>query len=248
MRITNKVSIRFYEELNDFIEPENYKRDIVFKLFGSPTVKDVIESFGVPHTEVDLILVNGVSVNFDYHLKPDDHISVYPKFESFDIHEITQLRSEPLREVKFILDVHLGKLAKFLRLLGFDSIYKNQQDDKTIIQTAKHEKRIILTRDIGILKHNEVTHGYYVRSDDPKKQLGEIIQRFDLKDQVNPFTRCLECNGLLKQTDKDKISHQLDEATRKYYDTFYICRECQKIYWKGSHYKDMIEFINKTLK
>ena len=248
MKTTKKVSIRFYEELNDFVRPEDCKQDIVFQLFGYPTVKDVIESFGVPHTEVDLIIVNGESVNFDYHLKADDHISVYPKFESFDIKGITQLRSEPLREVKFILDVHLGKLAKFLRLLGFDSVYKNQQDDKKIIQTAKQEKRIILTRDIGILKHNEVTHGYYVRSDDPKKQLGEIVQRFDLKDQVNPFTICLECNGLLNQIHKDKITHLLDEATRKYYDTFYMCRECQKIYWKGSHYKDMIEFIKKTLK
>lgn len=245
---SNKTaSIRFYEELNDFIKPEYYKQDIEFQLFGSPTVKDIIESFGVPHTEVDLILVNGESVGFNYHLKADDLISVYPKFESFDVQNITQLRNEPLRLVKFILDVHLGKLAKFLRLTGFDSIYNNQQDDKKIIQLAKQDKRIILTRDIGILKHKDVTHGYYVRSDDPKKQLLEIIQRFDLKDSVKPFTRCLECNGLLKHVDKNTIINQLDHAANKYYKTFYMCNYCKKIYWKGSHYNDMIEFLKKTL-
>lgn len=246
-KINKRVSIRFFEELNDFIEPEKYKKNIEFQLFGSPTVKDIIESFGVPHTEVDLILVNGESVRFNYHLKPGEHISVYPKFESLDIQNISQLRAEPLRDVKFILDVHLGKLAKFLRLVGFDTIYKNQQDDKKIIQLAKQDKRIILTRDIGILKHSEVTHGYYVRSDDPKKQLLEIIQRFDLKDAVKPFTRCLECNGILKQADKDKIKEQLDQSTEKYYNTFYICKNCKKIYWKGSHYKDMMEFIKRVL-
>lgn len=248
MKINRTVTIRFYEELNDFIKTEMQKKDIAFQLSGSPTVKDVIESYGVPHTEVDLILVDGESVDFNYHLKPGNHISVFPKFESLDIQTVSQIRAEPLREVKFILDVHLGKLAKFLRLSGFDTTYKTQQDDKKIIQLAKQEKRIILTRDIGILKHSEVTHGYFVRADNPKKQLPEIIQRFDLKDMIKPFTRCLECNGLLKQADKNEIREQLEPSTEKYYTKFYVCKSCKKIYWKGSHYKDMIEFINKTLK
>lgn len=248
MKINRTVTIRFYEELNDFIKTEIQKKDITFQLSGSPTVKDVIESFGVPHTEVDLILVDGESVNFNYHLKPGNHISVFPKFESLDIQSVSQIRAEPLREVKFLLDVHLGKLAKFLRLSGFDTTYKTQQDDKKIIQLAKQEKRIILTRDIGILKHSEVTHGYFVRADNPKKQLPEIIQRFDLKDMIKPFTRCLECNGLLKQADKNEIREQLEPSTEKYYNKFYVCESCKKIYWKGSHYKDMIEFINETIK
>jgi hypothetical protein len=248
MKINRTVTIRFYEELNDFIKTEKQKKDIAFQLSGSPTVKDVIESFGVPHTEVDLILVDGESVDFNHHPKPGNHISVFPKFESLDIQNVSQIRAEPLREVKFILDVHLGKLAKFLRLSGFDTTYKTQQDDKKIIKLAKKEKRIILTRDIGILKQSEVTHGYFVRADNPKKQLPEIIQRFDLKDMIKPFTRCLECNGLLKQADKNEIREQLEPSTEKYYNKFYVCESCKKIYWKGSHYKDMIEFINETIK
>ncbi|MGM0498034.1 MAG: Mut7-C RNAse domain-containing protein, partial [Bacteroidota bacterium] len=196
MKAKKTASIRFYEELNDFLPKEKIKKDIVFHFFDQPTVKDIIESFGVPHTEVDLILVNGKSVEFDYHIKPQDRISVYPKFESLDIQEITKLRQRPLRNIKFILDVHLGKLAKYLRLLGFDTIYQNKMDDASIVNQSKTEHRIILTRDIGILKHNEVQHGYYVRSDDPKKQIKEIIQRFDLKDSIDPFSRCLECNGV----------------------------------------------------
>ena len=247
MKPEKTAIIRFYEELNDFLHKKNKKRDIVFHFFNQPTVKDIIESFGVPHTEVDLILVNSISVEFDYHLAPGDHISVYPKFESFDIQKITKLRKSPLRNIKFILDVHLGKLAKYLRLLGFDTIYKSNMDDASIVNQSKTEHRIILTRDIGILKHNKVQHGYYVRSDDPKSQIKEIIQRFDLKNSITPFSRCLECNGILKKISKTEIIERLDPATRKYYKTFFICNKCDKIYWKGSHYQQMTEFLREII-
>ena len=245
MKPEKSAKIRFYEELNDFLDKKNKKQDIVFHFFNQPKIKDIIESFGVPHTEVDLILVNGISVEFDYHLTPNDRIAVYPKFESFDIQNITRLRKSPLRNIKFILDVHLGKLAKYLRLLGFDTIYQNNMDDATIVNQSITKHRIILTRDIGILKHNEVQHGYYVRSDDPKKQIKEIIQRFDLKNSVAPFSRCLECNGELKKINKTKIYERLAPSTRKYYKTFFICNQCDKIYWKGSHYQKMTEFLRE---
>ena len=247
MKPEKTATIRFYEELNDFLPKKNKKRDIVFHFFNHPTIKDTIESFGVPHTEVDIILVNGTSVEFDYHLISKDRVSVYPKFESFDIQDITRLRKTPLRNIKFILDVHLGKLAKYLRLLGFDTIYQNNIDDGTIVNQSKTEHRIILTRDIGILKHNEVLHGYYVRSDDPKKQIKEIMQRFDLKNSVTPFSRCLECNGELKKISKTKIYERLDPSTIKYYKTFFICNQCNKIYWKGSHYQQMTEFLREII-
>jgi len=247
MKAKKTATIRFYEELNDFLHKKNKKRDIVVYFFNHPSVKDMIESFGVPHTEVDLILVNGNSVEFDYHLGPDDRISVYPKFESFNIQEITKLRKSPLRNIKFILDVHLGKLAKYLRLLGFDTIYQNKMDDASIVNQSKKERRIILTRDIGILKRNRVQHGYYVRSDDPKNQIKEIIQRFDLKNSISPFSRCLECNGLLKKVSKKEVENSLDAATKKYFTTFFMCTQCEKIYWKGSHYKQMAEFLREII-
>ncbi len=176
-----QVAFRFYEELNDFLPFKYRKKRFEYNIATNTSVKDAIESLGVPHTEIDLILVNSNSVDFSCNLKEGDHVSVYPKFESFDIAELTKIRSEPLRKIKFILDVHLGKLAKYLRLLGFDTLYHNNLDDPEIIEIAKTEKRIILTRDLGILKNNKVTHGYWLRSQDSKEQLKEVIQRFDLK-------------------------------------------------------------------
>jgi len=181
------ITIRFYEELNDFLHYSRRKRVFDFPLSGKRTMKDIIESLGVPHTEVDLILVNQEPVNFDYHPMPDDFISVYPVFETIDITSINLLRPKPLREPKFVLDVHLGTLARYLRLLGFDSIYRNNLEDAEIINLSIKEQRTILTRDLPLLKNGKVTHGYFVRETNPKKQLREIIRRFDLKDQTNPF-------------------------------------------------------------
>jgi len=186
---------RFYEELNDFL-PRN-KRKISFEQHfeGNPGIKDVIEALGVPHAEVDMILVNGQSVDFEYQLQDGDRVAVYPVFEALDISAVSKVRQAPLREPKFILDVHLGKLAKRLRLLGFDTLYRNDLEDNEVVEISLKEKRIILTRDIGLLKNKKVTHGYWLRSQQPKRQLREIVSRFDLKNLIRPFTRCLECNG-----------------------------------------------------
>lgn len=241
------VHFRFYEELNEFLAGNYRKKELPFAFYNAPTVKDAIESFGIPHTEVDLILVNSRSVPFDYHLEANDYISVYPKFESFDISEVTRLRPEPLRTIRFILDVHLGKLSRYLRLMGFDTLYHNEFEDKKIIEIAQRDRRIILTRDIGILKHQQVEHGYFVRSDNPKTQIQEIVHRFDLTMEIRPFSRCMKCNGLIKQTEKPKIQDQLHPGTRRFFHEFYQCSNCGKIYWKGSHFASMIKFLEKTL-
>jgi uncharacterized protein with PIN domain len=241
--MTNSADFRFYEELNDFL-PEG-KRKTTFSVFfkGNPAVKDTIESTGVPHTEIDLILVNSKSVDFSYLLKNGDRVSVYPVFESLDISSAAHLRAKPLRRTKFILDVHLGKLANYLRMLGFDTLYKNNYHDRQIVSTAGAEKRIILTRDVGMLKIKEVTHGYWIRSQDPKKQLEEVVSRFDLKSSIKPFHRCMTCNGIIKKVDKESIRDDLEEMTKKYYSDFYRCGSCGKIYWRGSHYQKMINLI-----
>ena len=121
----HKATFRFYEELNDFLPKEKRKKRFEHNFIDRASVKDVIESFGVPHTEVDLIIVNGESKNFSYIINDGDDISVYPVFESIDISNLQKLRPEPLREPKFILDVHLGTLARYLRMLGFDTNYRN---------------------------------------------------------------------------------------------------------------------------
>jgi len=237
------LTLRFYEELNDFI-PAKYRKKSFQHFFASRTsVKDAIESLGVPHTEVDLILVNSKSVDFSYHLKENDYVSVYPKFESFDIATVTKIRTEPLRTVRFILDVHLGKLAKYLRLLGFDTLYENNLTDPEIIEIAQKEKRIILTRDYGILKNNKVSHGYWIRSQNSKEQLKEIIRRFDLKSKLQLFSRCIVCNGLIKPVEMDKILDKIEPGTRNDFKKFYECSSCKKVYWEGSHYENMNKFI-----
>jgi uncharacterized protein with PIN domain len=242
------VSFRFYEELNDFLPGEKRKKPFSFCIKFNQTVKDAIEALGVPHTEVDLILANGNSVNFEYHLKEHDRISVYPVFESLDISAVTKLRPGPLRETKFVLDVHLGKLSKYLRMLGFDTYYRNDLDDDEIIKLSLQEKRIILTRDVGILKHGKVTHGYWLRSQDSKEQLREVIQRFDLRKQIRPFYRCTVCNGLVTKIDKQNIVHQIEENTKKYFNEFYQCSTCRQVYWEGSHYVMMRKFIDQMKK
>ncbi|MBU4287980.1 MAG: Mut7-C ubiquitin/RNAse domain-containing protein [Proteobacteria bacterium] len=181
---------RFYEELNDFLPADKRKIAFPCKFSGSPSVKDVIEAIGVPHTEVDLILINGNSVKFDHILSHGDHISVYPVFENLNISHVTRLRPKPLRKTRFIVDVHLGRLSRLLRMLGFDTLYKNNCKNEEIITEALTQKRIILTRDPGLLKNKSITHGYLIRGTDPHEQAREVIRRFDLSSQAKPFIRC----------------------------------------------------------
>ena len=238
---------RFYEELNDFLPSAKRKQSFPFTFTGNPSVKDMIESLGVPHVEIDMILVNGVSVDFNYKISDKDLVSVYPVFESFDISDVTHLRNKPLRETKFIPDVHLGRLVKFLRLFGFDTYYDKNISDNEIISISVAHKRIILTRDKGLLKNKRVTHGYWVRSTDPVAQFKEISGRFDLKSSLKPFTRCLECNCILEDVDKEKISDLLLPKTIEYYREFKKCNGCDRIYWEGSHYEKMKKQIKRML-
>ncbi len=240
-----KVYFRFYEELNDFLPPEKRKIKFEHIFIDRTSVKDMIESLGVPHAEIDLILVNGKSVDFSYLVNDNDEISVYPVFESLDISEVQHLRPMPLREPKFVLDVHLGKLTRYMRMMGFDTIYKNNYEDDELIKVSLDDKRTILTRDREILKRNDVTHGYWVRNENPEEQLKEIIERFDLKNQIKEFTKCLECNELLKKVEKELVIEQLPPKVKEWYNEFYLCPQCSRIYWKGSHYESMQKIISR---
>ena len=239
----HRIQIRFYEELNDFLPEVKRKKRFTHHYIDRTSVKDLIESLGVPHTEVDLILVNGKSVNFKYLINDEDDISVYPVFESLDISNVQHLRSKPLRKPKFIADVHLGKLTKYLRMIGFDVYYKNNLDDEEIINISIKERRAILTKDRGILKRNEVTHGYWVRSIKVEEQVKEVIQRFDLQKEMKEFSRCLECNDLLKSIKKETIIEQLPLKVAQTQNEFYQCPSCKKIYWKGTHQQRMLKFV-----
>lgn len=242
------VTLRFYEELNDFLPPGLRRRDIVHDCRRRTSVKDMIESFGVPHTEVDLILVNGVSVDFSCIVAAGDRISVYPVFEAMDISPVIRLRPAPLRTPRFIVDVNLGRLARYLRLLGFDSHYRNDLDDAGVATISAAELRTVLTRDRALLQQKIITRGYFVRAVRPFDQVREVLDRLDLYRQVRPFTRCTRCNGVLEAVDKRAVLEQLQPKTRRYYDEFRRCTACGQIYWKGSHYERaerLVEAVRK---
>ncbi len=241
--MTDCVSIRFYEELNDFLPPAQRKVDISYALTEKRSVKDLVESIGVPHTEIDLVIVNGESVDFNYPVQAGDRISVYPVFESLDISPLKHCQPEPLRHSRFVLDVHLGRLTAYLRMLGFDTLYRNDYDDPQLAEISVREHRILLTCDRRLLMRKQITHGYFVRARQPKQQLLEILSRFDLYNNLHPFSRCMHCNGITRAVDKQQIEDRLPAKTKKYYHEFYQCENCHKIYWKGSHYLKMAKMI-----
>ena len=239
----HKIYLRFYEELNDFLPEEKRKKRFTHQFIGRASVKDLIESLGVPHTEVDLILVNGKSVNFKYLINDGDDVSIYPLFESFDISDVQHLRPKPLRKPKFVADVHLGRLTRYLRIIGLDVLYKNNFEDDEIVRFSLKERRAILTRDRGILRRNEVTHGYWIRSAKVEEQVNEVLKRFDLQNEIKEFSRCIECNKLLKPIKKELIINQLQPKVAQSRNEFMRCPSCKKIYWKGTHYLRMLKFI-----
>jgi len=245
-RVSHEIEIRFYAELNDFLRPEHRQREFSHAFHGTPSVKDTIESIGVPHTEVDVILVDDRSVGFNHLLQGGERVAVYPVFERYDVSPIMRLRPAPLRVTRFIADVHLGALARHLRLLGFDTIWERDLADEAIVEIARDEQRIILTRDKGILKNGRVTHGYWLRSTDPLRQLEEVIRAIDLARAIEPYTRCMECNGELQPAERSAVARSVPLQVFLVYRDFRQCRRCRRVYWKGSHLRRLDKVIERA--
>jgi len=232
---------RFYAELNDLVPFGSRRRTIAYPFYGSPAVKDAVEALGVPHVEVDLLLVNGRSVDFNCRLRSGDRVAVYPVFETFDITPLVRLREQPLRVIAFITDDHLGKLTRLLRLLGFDTIDSHGSTNKEIVTTAASDRRILLSRHRALLKCKAVTHGYLVRSNDPLEQAREVVRRFDLWAQVQSFRRCMACNGLVNAVGKEVVLDQIPPRVAAWREEYFTCSDCGKIYWRGTHYPRLQE-------
>lgn len=243
----NQASFRFYSELNDFLSGADRFRTVSTVFADGQSVKHLIEALGVPHPEVDLILVNGEPVDLTYLVHDNDRVSVYPRFRTLAIDKSGRLQPDPWPEFRFVLDGHLGRLAAYLRMMGFDTLYRNDYGDAELARISDEKERILLTRDRGLLKRARVVYGYWVRATQPKQQLLEIVQRFDLALLRSPFERCLHCNGKLRSIAKEKIAHRLPEKTRRYYDHFRICGSCERIYWDGSHVARMQQIIDWVL-
>jgi len=207
----------------------------------------MIEALGVPHTEIDLILVNGKSVDFNYILRNGDRVSVYPVFESLNITDVTLLRKIPLRRNKFIADINLGDIVKYMRVLGFDLFYDPLLSTREIIEISNTENRIILTQSRKLLKFKEVNHGIFLRPGTTPEQIRRIINYLDIKDNIKPFSRCLGCNTLLKSVSKEKILNRIPPKTKEFCDEYVQCSSCDKIYWKGTHFINMKKVVRQIL-
>ncbi len=241
------VTIRFFGSLNDFLPARMHHKQLKHKVAAAQTVKDAVEAIGVPHPEVAVLLVNGKSVGFSYQPLPGDEILVYPRAFSAQFPDACSLRKLPPYPLAFVLDVHVGTLARALRMLGFNASYRNDYTDTEIAQLAHTENRVVLTRDVGLLKLKAVEWGYWLRSQHLREQLQEVIGYFGLQSKWQPFTRCIACNGIISEVTKASVLQQLPPKTRLYYEQFYQCHSCRRVYWKGSHYNSMQEFIHQVL-
>jgi len=241
------ATFRFYEELNDFLAPKRRKQEFTVPCAQAATTKHMIEALGVPHTEVELILVNGESVDFSYLLQDGDRVAVYPRFEAMDVTPLLRVREQPLREPRFVADAHLGGLAHMLRMLGFDTLYDNHFDDDEIVVIAERDGRIVLTRDRELLKRRAVTHGCYVHAQQSEAQLREIVERLDLARSARPFTLCLHCNAPLRPIDKASVLDRLPPRVQVHYERFSLCDGCGRVYWEGSHWRNMLKVLDGLL-
>ena len=231
-----RAEFRFYAELKDFLPKQSREHGTITHSFLVPgSVKDAIESVGVPHTEVDLIIANGESVDFAYRVHDGDRVSVYPMFEALDVAPVVRLRAEPLRVPRFVVDDHLSKLASYLRLVGFDTLCDRGWSDHDLVRISTEQRRLLLTRDIGLLKHGALTHASYVRATDPREQLIEVVGRFQLAPRLEPFTRCMPCNGLVSDVAKAAVSHLIPAGTAAAHHEFRQCAGCSRVYWRGAH-------------
>lgn len=231
------VEIRVYAPLNDFLPPQRRQVSFGRRIRVPTSVKDLLEGVGIPHPEIAAVLIDEAPVGFDALVDRPCRVAAYPSFFHLDVPELPELRPPEPDPPQFVLDVHLGRLARYLRLLGFDTRYDRSADDDGLVQVSRGEGRILLTRDREMLMRAAVDHGHFIRSDDPWRQILDVARRYDLAGWIDPFTRCLKCNDLIYPIDKAEIEHRLEPGTRRHFDRFWECRSCGNLYWRGSHYQ-----------
>ena len=238
-----KVRVRFHGDLNVFLRSRAGGAVIERGLAEKTSIKDIIESCGVPHSEVDLILVDEQTIGFDHTLANDAKVEVFP-VENRDT-DRTEKRLQTVGMARFVADGHLGGLTRNLRLLGFDVAYSKSADDSQLLAVMARENRALLTRDRRLLMHGIVQHGYCPRSQNADEQTSEVVRRFDLSELIAPFTRCLRCNAPLEEAAKADVNDKLEPLTKIYYDQFHRCPDCKQIYWPGSHFPKLQKRIEE---
>lgn len=233
------ASLSFYGELQDFISEST----IEYPFNDKPSIKDAIESLGIPHVEVGAILVNKQSVGFEHLLDENVHIEIYP--HTLVTPQMNALPFKP-QNLTFLLDVHLGALARYLRMAGFDTIYESQDyGDAFLAEFASKKSLVLLSRDIGLLKRGKVQYGRWVRNTNPQEQFYEIIKAYKLQNHLQAFSRCLKCNGSINAVEKVNIQNEVPEKVYAWCEDFYQCERCNQVYWKGSHYEKMEKMLQE---
>ena len=243
----SRASFSFLGSLSDFFPPAERGHAISYAFRGAPTVKDAVEALGVPHVEVDAILVNAASVGFDHPLCDGDHVAVHPSDAPPKSGSLLHLQTPPPAEPRFVADVHLRRLARTLRLLGFDALHDANLTDVDIVRLACDEARIVLTRDRQVLKHRTLTQGYWVRSTDPEAQARDVVRRFGLAEHARPFTRCSACNGLLQDVAKVAVHDRIPPRTALWIDLYRECPDCRRLYWWGTHSARLQALVDSAL-
>ncbi|HEY4638316.1 MAG TPA: Mut7-C RNAse domain-containing protein [Candidatus Udaeobacter sp.] len=237
------VRLLFHGDLNIFLRSKSQELAVERRLAEKTSIKDVIESCGIPHPEVDLILLDNQAVGFAHTVAQDAKAEVFP-VESHETHH-AEKRIQTIGINRFVADGHVGSLTRNLRLFGFDVAYSKNADDRQLLEIMAAENRALLTRDRRLLMHAIVRHGYYPRSQNADEQTIEVLRRFDLSDLIAPFTRCLRCNAPLQEAAKADLIDELEPLTKIYYHQFRRCPDCKQIYWSGSHFPKLQKRIEK---
>jgi len=239
------ATFRFYGELNDFLARARRGRAFAAPCARAATTKHMIEALGVPHTEVELVLLNDEPAGLDDLLEEGDRIAVYPRFTTLDVADVARLDQRPPGRVRFVADAHLGGLARLLRMAGFDTIYRNTLNDAEVEAIALDERRAVLTRDLALLKRRGIAWGCYVRALKAEAQLREVVDRFGLAERMRPFTLCLSCNAPLRPVPKADVMDRLPPRVAATQDEFSTCDCCHRVFWKGSHWQRMARVLNE---
>jgi hypothetical protein len=240
------AEFRFYARLNDFLPPERRHVSFTRRFMLTATVKDMIEALGIPHPEVGLILVDGQPAGFGHLVGDRERIAVYPPFEALPLPDAVRVGHEPAPEPRFVLDRHLGRLARYLRLLGLDAAYPNDRSDDELAEISVTEARVLLSRDIGLLKRGSVTHAYFLRETDPRRQVVEVVRRFGLAGSLSPFSRCMCCNDVLEPAGKQAVAGRVPPLAWGRHDEFRVCAGCDRVYWEGTHYERLRRLVDEV--
>ncbi|WP_426756450.1 Mut7-C RNAse domain-containing protein [Myxococcus sp. Y35] len=237
------VTMRFHGALNDFLPPSRRNQAFTHPLQGTPSVKDLIESLGPPHPEVEVVQVDGEAVDFAHRVQPGTRVDVYPA--SVDVPPGLRV-GPPLQDApRFVLDVGLGRLVGFLRMLGFDALWRNDFEDAELARLSHDEDRVLLSRDVGVLKRGEVLRGYFPRSTDPAEQLVEVVRRYGLTSRMRPFSRCVACNAALAPAEPDEVRERVPERVAERHSRFQQCPGCQRVFWAGTHHQRMQALVDR---